>query len=213
MTATVGSPAGAERCYPAGVTRGGAARRAAGEAPRLGDPVPAATGAVRVRFAARADARRWRALQQGIYDEGCFFVGDGPASETALASRLQFTPRQRGAVWLAEHDGLAVGWCEASRPLAERLEHVALITVAVMAGHRRLGIGRALMLEAETWARSLRLRKLTLHVRAGNQAAVALYASLGYEVEGVERGQVRHGSHYEDNLVMAKHLVPPEAPA
>ena len=153
-----------------------------------------------------------RALQQGIYDEGCWFVGDGPLSEPALAARLQHTPSDRGAVWLAERGDRAVGWCEVTRLAAERLEHVALLTVAVARGERGIGVGRALLAEAERWARAQRLRKLSLHVRGGNVAAIGLYRSLGFAVEGVERGQVRHGAAFEDNLIMAKHLVSPEAP-
>jgi len=172
-----------------------------------------AAAPVRVRFARRGDARAWRALQQGIYDEGCWFVGDGPASEATLAARAQFTPRDRAAVWFAERDGRLMGWCEASRLQAERLEHVAVLTVAVAAHSRRLGAGRALLAEAEAWARELGLRKLTLHVRAGNDAAISLYRQSGFELEGVERGQVRHGDAFEDNLIMAKYLVAPEAPA
>ncbi len=155
----------------------------------------------------------WRSLQQGIYDEGRWFVGDGPPSEVALAARLQHTPLDRGAVWLAERFDRAVGWCEATRVAAERMEHVALLTVAVARDDRGSGVGRALLTEAERWARAQRLRKLSLNVRAGNAAAIGLYRSLGFEVEGVERGQVRHGAAFEDNLIMAKHLVPPESPA
>ena len=198
-------------CYPASVTR--LARGAQEEGAVASGAAEARARALRVRVATRRDARVWRALQQGIYDEGSFFVGDGPASEVSLAARLQFTPRDRAAVWLAERGGLPVGWCEASRLQAERLEHVALVTVAVVSGHRRSGVGRALMREAEGWARGLGLRKIALHVRGGNVGAIALYRALGFEVEGVERAQVRHGGGFEDNLIMAKHLVPPEAPA
>ncbi len=167
----------------------------------------------RVRLARRADARAWRALQQGIYDEGLWFVGDGPASERALAARLQLTPRHRAAVWLAERDGALVGWCEAARLQSQRLEHVAMLTVAVASGSRRTGVGSALLVEAEAWGRQQGLRKLSLHVRAGNAAALALYRRFGFTVEGVERSQVRAGGGFEDNVIMAKHLVAPEADA
>ena len=170
-----------------------------------------ASARLRVRLARRADARAWHALQQGIYDEGLWFVGDGPASERALAARLQLTPRHRAAVWLAERDGALVGWCEAVRLQSERLEHVAMLTVAVAPGSRRTGVGSALLAAAEAWGREQGLRKLSLHVRAGNAAALALYRRFGFVVEGVERGQVRAGERFEDNLIMAKHLVAPEA--
>ena len=89
---------------------------------------------------------------------------------------------------------------------------MAWLTVAVAQGSRGVGVGRALLSEAEAWARQWGLRKLSLHVRSGNVAAIGLYRRLGFELEGVERGQVRHGGTFEDNLIMAKHLVPPESP-
>jgi ribosomal protein S18 acetylase RimI-like enzyme len=184
-------------------SRAGGARRTA---------VHEAEGRTQVRLARRADARAWHALQQGIYDEGRWFVGDGPVSERALADRLQFGDEQRGAVWLAERSGELVGWCEATRLQSRRLEHVAMLTVAVAAGSRRTGVGSALLVEAEAWALRWGVRKLSLHVRAGNAGALALYRKRGFEVEGVERAQVRTDVGFEDNLIMAKHLAGPGEP-
>ena len=69
--------------------------------------------------------------------------------------------------------------------------------------------------------------KVSLNVRAGNQGAIALYLSEGFEVEGRERLQIRRewdeprpdgqgggstadgapsDSPYEDNLIMGKLL-------
>jgi ribosomal protein S18 acetylase RimI-like enzyme len=49
--------------------------------------------------------------------------------------------------------------------------------------HRRQGIGRALMAEAELRLLREGCPKLNLQVRAGNEAVVAFYRHLGYEVE------------------------------
>jgi ribosomal protein S18 acetylase RimI-like enzyme len=174
-------------------------------------PAPArrATPAAHVRCARAADAAAWRSLQRGIYDEGAWFVGDGPPSEGALAARLRAMDASRAGVWLAVVDDQVAGWCEASRLPAVRLDHVAVLTLAVAAPFRRRGCGEALLEAAEAWARRLGVRKLSLSVRGRNAAARALYERGGFVLEGVERDHVRSGDSFEDNLIMAKHLVGP----
>ena len=49
--------------------------------------------------------------------------------------------------------------------------------------HRRRGIGRALMREAERCLAAVGCPKINLQVRASNEGAVAFYRGLGYVVE------------------------------
>jgi ribosomal protein S18 acetylase RimI-like enzyme len=161
---------------------------------------------VRVRDARATDAAAWWSLQRGIYDEGAWFVGDGPPSEGALAARLRALDAARAGVWLAVIGDEIAGWCEVSRLAAVRLQHVAVLTLAVAAPHRRRGCGEALVATAEGWARRVGVRKLSLSVRGGNGPAQALYHAAGFVLEGVERDHIRTGDAFEDNLVMAKYL-------
>jgi ribosomal protein S18 acetylase RimI-like enzyme len=168
-----------------------------------------------VRPARAGDAEGWHGLQRSIYREGVAFVGDGPPSVATLAGRLRARVPDASHVAFAEHArGDLVGWIEAHRMTPRRLAHVAWLTVAVAPGWRRQGVGAALMNEARGWAVARRVRKLQLHVRAGNAAALALYRRLGYEVEGVLRDQVAVGDldgpspAYEDEWVMALRLPP-----
>jgi RimJ/RimL family protein N-acetyltransferase len=55
--------------------------------------------------------------------------------------------------------------------------------VAVHPDHRRAGIAKALMLEAERRLRETGCTKVNLQVRASNHGVVAFYKSLGYAVE------------------------------
>ena len=51
--------------------------------------------------------------------------------------------------------------------------------------HRRRGVGRALMAEAERLLRAEGCPKLNLQVRAGNTGAIEFYRSLGFAVDEV----------------------------
>jgi ribosomal protein S18 acetylase RimI-like enzyme len=61
--------------------------------------------------------------------------------------------------------------------------HVADLAVAESA--RRLGVGRALMRAAETWARERGLTILSLDVWSTNERALAFYRDLGYRPESL----------------------------
>lgn len=57
--------------------------------------------------------------------------------------------------------------------------------LAVAPEHRREGLGRAMMAEAERLLREAGCPKINLQVRAGNEAALAFYRRLGYTVDDV----------------------------
>ncbi len=57
--------------------------------------------------------------------------------------------------------------------------------LAVDPGHRRGGLGRALMAAAEDWLRERDVPKIQLMVRDGNAEALAFYDSLGLEKQPV----------------------------
>jgi ribosomal protein S18 acetylase RimI-like enzyme len=81
---------------------------------------------------------------------------------------------------------------------------VADLGLMVAASYRRRGVGRALMEAAEAWAREVGVRKLELHVFPYNDAAIALYESLGYEREGYRRDHFRRTEGFVDAILMAK---------
>jgi ribosomal protein S18 acetylase RimI-like enzyme len=58
-----------------------------------------------------------------------------------------------------------------------------LYAVAVLNSHRRLGVGTALVRNAEEHLRSMGCRKINLQVRASNAAVAGFYDRLGYGVE------------------------------
>lgn len=162
-----------------------------------------------IRPARASDASAVTRLLAGIYREERYFVGDGPGTSASLAARIGMDDSQRSLYLVAVRGPAVVGWCELHRSPAWRLEHVAVLTLAVSPSERRNGVGRSLLREAYAWCRKVGVLKVSLHVRAGNDAAIALYGSEGFALEGREVGQVRlePGGRFEDNLIMGKWLV------
>ncbi|MGD8416999.1 MAG: GNAT family N-acetyltransferase [Pseudomonadales bacterium] len=109
-----------------------------------------------------------------------------------------------GLYTVAERDGVVIGHLLLDPlPLAQ-LAHVCTLNVVVYPNATDRGIGRALLEHAIAWSRRNRaVEKIELHVRAGNERAIHLYRSLGFQEEGRIRRRVKLATGaYEDDLVM-----------
>jgi ribosomal protein S18 acetylase RimI-like enzyme len=85
--------------------------------------------------------------------------------------------------------------------------HVQMVQgIAVAAAFRRRGVGRALVDAAVSEARGRGARRLTLRVLSHNEAALALYESAGFVVEGVQREEFFLDGRYVDDVLMALDL-------
>ncbi|MGC9192226.1 MAG: ribosomal protein S18-alanine N-acetyltransferase [Conexivisphaera sp.] len=109
-----------------------------------------------------------------------------------------------------EEGGRLVGYImcrvEVGFPLAGRAPLVKkghVISIAVDEGHRRRGLGRALMVEGMKALRSRGCSEVYLEVRVGNEPAISLYRGLGFRVVRRIPGYYRDG---EDAFVMARSL-------
>jgi len=76
-----------------------------------------------------------------------------------------------------------------------------IASIAVLEEHRRRGIGKALLKACEDSFRSLGLSLFTLEVGVDNEAAVNLYTSNGYLIDGVIKGFYSRG---RDAYAMSK---------
>ena len=98
---------------------------------------------------------------------------DGSATASHHFFVAEVDGRRVAVLWLGERDD----------PDAGRLAWV--FSVETEPASRRRGHGRAVMLLAEQVARDLGHDRMGLNVFAKNEAAIALYASLGYHVTRV----------------------------
>ena len=97
-----------------------------------------------------------------------------------------------------------VGWCDVL-PNRTRViySHCGTLGVGLLPEFRGKGIGRKLMQRTIGAAFAFGLTRIELTVRENNVNAIALYKSLGFEIEGLHRNAVCIEGQYENLYSMA----------
>ncbi len=152
-----------------------------------------------------ADAVALLAYVNAVAAEGQYFLVD----------RLENTMQEEHK-WIRAHNGgpggllivvvdgeRVVGSLSVTRIKYSKGEHRAYVGLGMLPEYRGKGVGRAMLEEAQGWARSQGVRKLSLEVIASNKRAVALYRSFGFVEDGVNRRHFKIKGRYVDNIHMA----------
>ena len=141
-------------------------------------------------------------------DRATWSLGSSPAP--APSDGPFFNERTRPEnVLVAELDGQVAGWGKIEHPTElPASEHVWHVTgLAVDPALEGLGVGRAVMEALIELARERGGTRMTLRVFATNPRALRLYERLGFELEGVFRGEFKLGTgELVDDLFMARRL-------
>lgn len=129
-------------------------------------------------------------------------AADAPWSAETIAGLLA----QPGVFGLAAMRGEAPSGFILCRVVADEAE---VLTLAVLPEARRHGIARALMTAAMTQAKAGGVARVLLEVSVRNDAALALYRSVGFGEVGRRKGYyAESGGVLTDALVLAMDLVP-----
>lgn len=120
---------------------------------------------------------------KAVVDEGRWLATQPSTSLAELEDRFE-AEIDSGLFVVAEEGGEIIG----STALTETaIDGVWRLGSWVSADRRGSGIGRAMMDSILDLAAERGLRKVELEVFAENEAAIALYRSAGFEVEGLRR--------------------------
>lgn len=104
--------------------------------------------------------------------------------------------------WGDEHDGALTGFAL----FQQVLDEATLLNTAVHPDWRRRRIARELLLHALTHLPARGVVRCLLEVRVGNAAAIALYRSLGFGVDGRRPHYYPAVGGREDALLMSRAL-------
>ena len=108
------------------------------------------------------------------------WTADGQLWWVEAATAQASDGQSNGQSWVA---GLWLGWAIDPETGQRRAQ---LLWLYVQPAERRRGLARALLHQAEQQAKQAGCDRLGLQVGASNQAAIALYQSLGYQTRSLE---------------------------
>ena len=149
------------------------------------------------------DAPGLAALMDAVAREGELIAAvPGDPGTIEQSTRLVSIVLEGGLSLTLEVDGVPAGHVMVQRRAGRHYAHVGEIAILVSNAQRGLGLGRILMEMAIEWGRVVGLSKISLRVFPDNTRAVGLYRSLGFEGEGLARGEVRMPGGDRDVLLM-----------
>ena len=116
--------------------------------------------------------------------------------------RYEVTDNPAARCWVAELDGHVVGVLI----LWVIVDEVHIATVATHPDFRRQGIAKGLLVEALREAHNEGAKAALLEVRAGNEAALKMYETFGFEAVG--RRERYYKDNFEDAILMTLSRMP-----
>jgi len=156
-----------------------------------------------VRRGSSIDFDAVSALRSAVAAEGLWIGAEAPVEWTTQRREAwcrTADDEDHGAWFLANDDtAQLVGYLLVTRAGAERAD----LSMAVATAHRGCGVGGALLDAAVAWCRAAALSKISCQVWPHNGAALALYRSRGFLIEGrLRRHWRRRNGQLWDTITM-----------
>ncbi|WKA52327.1 GNAT family N-acetyltransferase [Planococcus liqunii] len=162
---------------------------------------------IHIRKAVPADAEKLVELIKEVEDSGLmlFEPGERKTKPEQLEKRLQGMDAH-SVIFIAEEGSSLHGYLFVIGDALMRKRHTVYVAIGIREGQRGKGIGAQLFKALELWAREKNLRRIELTVIEHNEAAVALYQKMGYEIEGIKKDSLYIKGEYVNEYYMARIL-------
>lgn len=158
---------------------------------------------VQIRRSRATDAESLCDSINSVAREKCWLAtADGFTPEQTRAF-LKFVTDHSLSQVVAVANGVVVGWCDIVPKGPRGFSHVAALGMGVRREWRRQGVGRRLLEECLSLARTTGVEKIELEVFTDNEGAILLYESYGFTREGVKSRARKLEGRYQDVLLMA----------
>ncbi len=157
-------------------------------------------GRFRVRVGIATDLDEVLALERAAAEAPHWPAAEYAAILQNLPHHKEQAHETRRCLFVAQMEDRLVGFAVGKAVGAGAECMAELESVAVQASARRGGVGRALCDAVADWSRAQGAAALELEVRAASAGAIALYAGMGFVVQGRRRNYYREP--LDDALLM-----------
>jgi RimJ/RimL family protein N-acetyltransferase len=165
-------------------------------------------GDVEFRLMSRADEAAVLAFAQKLPTHDLLFLPRNISEPKVLSAWINEIDRGAITSLLAIRDGEVVGCGTLVRDPHSWSPHVGEIRMVVSSDVRGQGVGRALSQETFALALgTLGVEKLVAQMTVDQQAAIALFESLGFKAEALLRDQVRDVRGKTHDIVVLGHNI------
>lgn len=158
-----------------------------------------------VREANEDDAEAIKNVVNSVASEKYYVVPERSREDWDEAIRE--IKNRKGLIIVTQLDEKTVGMAHLVRGKFEKNKHVGFLGISILKEFRKIGIGTAMMQYIMEWARRQKgLEKVSLTVFSTNEAAINLYRTFGFQIEGMSKRQYRIEGKYIDETIMGKFL-------
>ena len=165
------------------------------------------SGDIEIRLMSRADEAAVLAFAQALPTHDLLFLPRNISQPKVLSAWINEIERGDITSLLAIRQGVVVGCGTLVRDRHSWSPHVGEIRMVVSLDVRGQGVGRALSQETFALALGAGLEKLSVQMTVDQQAAIALFESLGFKAEALLRDHVRDAAGQKHDIVVLGHNV------
>jgi RimJ/RimL family protein N-acetyltransferase len=163
-----------------------------------------------IREIKESDAEDFLSLCKEIDAETPYMMfepGERPATiENQRDEIRDILSKDNQTIFVVEKDGQLIGYLAACGGRYQRNRQTIYIITGILQGYTSQGIGTMLFEQMERWAKEKEIHRLELTVMVHNEAALALYKKMGFEIEGRKKHSLLINGTYVDEYCMAQLL-------
>src|SRR4051794_2385926 len=164
-------------------------------------------GDIEFRLMSRADEAAVLAFAQKLPTHDLLFLPRNISQPKVLSAWINEIERGAITSLLAVNGNAAVGCCTVVRDPHSWSPHVGELRMVVSQDVRGQGVGRALSQETFALGLGAGLEKFSVQMTVDQQAAIALFESLGFKAEALLRDHVRDVEGKKHDIVVLGHNV------